>query len=283
MVFGEAGLALSHLNALVRVGAAAAIVGAVAALARDYTRAMIRPALYFLVVWIALGLAPTLVAGLRLASSHVSGVSRLGVIRWALRSASSGTPVWVRLAGRPRRLGVVFATAILVVYGVQLRAEVRLWGIRSEVSHRIVQDLERETMSAPRGSLVLVDPPPRSWNFALPFALRPPFTREDLPSRVLVISHSSIHCCAANYWEPYTRRTVRTWLENPARPPVIALRWDQDTGELFRLSDSDDPFLRSAVATLLDTPDVTTLDRLILNITRGTDAQYHQIDGCQRS
>jgi len=268
MVFGEAGLALSDLNALVRVGAAAAIVGGVGALARDYTRAMIRPALYFLVVWVALGLAPTLVAGYG-SPRHMY----LASVGWALFLSIALGVFWharvSALGWTTKAAGGVLATVVLVVYGEQLRAEVRLWGIRSEVSHRIVQDLERDAASAPRGSLVLVDPPPRSWNFALPFALRPPFTRDDLTSRVLVISHSSIHCCASNYWEPYTRRTVRAWLENPARPPVIALRWDQDTGQLFRLSDADEPFLRSAVATLLDTPDVTTLDRLILNITRG--------------
>ena len=198
MVFGEAGVALSDLNALVRVGAAAAIVGAVAALARDYTRAMIRPALYFLVVWIALGFAPTLVAGYgsprHMYLASVGWALFLGIALGAFWHARVGPLGWTTKAA-----GGVFATAVLVVYGAQLRAEVRLWGIRSEVSHRIVQDLEHETMSAPRGSLVLVDPPPRSWNFALPFALRPPFTREDLPNRVLVISHSSIHCCAANY------------------------------------------------------------------------------------
>ncbi|HJP61221.1 MAG TPA: hypothetical protein VJ865_14535 [Gemmatimonadaceae bacterium] len=267
MVFGEAGVALSNLNALVRVGAGAAIVGAVATFARDYTRAMIRPALYFLVVWVALGLAPTLVAGYG-SPRHMY----LASVGWALSLSIALGAFWHARAGRldwtMKAIGGVFATAVLVMYGSQLRAEVRLWGIRSEVSHRIVRDLEREATSAPRGSLLLVDPPPRSWNFALPFALRPPFTREDLPSRVLVISHSSIHCCASNYWEPYTRRTVRTWLEDSTRPPIIALRWDPDTGALFRLSESDDPFLRTVVATLLDTPDVTTLDRLILNITR---------------
>ena len=50
--------------------------------------------------------------------------------------------------------------------------------------------------------------------------------------------------------------------KNPARPPVIALRWNPDTGELYRLSDSEDPFLRTAMATLLDTPDVTSRSKL---------------------
>ena len=268
MVFGEAGLALSGVNAVVRVCAGAALVGVAAAFAREYARRMIRPAVYFLIVWVALGIAPTLVAGYG-SPRHMY----LASVGWTL---FLGLALAIFLHGRPGPLswtmkaaGGILASAVVVAYASQLRAEVDLWGIRSAVSQRVVHDLEREIMAAQRGSLLLVDPPQRSWNFALPFALRPPFTREDLSRQVLIVSHSSIHCCASNYWEPHTRRTLRTWLDDPARPPVIALRWDQDTGTLFRLSDADDPFLRTVVATLLDTPDVTTLDRLILNITRG--------------
>jgi hypothetical protein len=115
----------------------------------------------------------------------------------------------------------------------------------------------------------MVDPPQRSWNFAVPHALRPPFTSEDLTRRVSLISHSSIHCCAAYFWEPYTRRAIRTWMANTARPPVVALRWDPETGELFRLRDDEDPFLRTLVALLLEAKDVTSLDRLLLNISSG--------------
>jgi hypothetical protein len=174
---------------------------------------------------------------------------------------------------RPRQvmrgLAVALAGALVGAYAVQLQEEVRLWGIRAEVSRRVVVDIERETASSPPGTLVLVDAPPRSWNFALPYALRPPFTREDLPQRISFISHSSIHCCPAHLWEEYTRRAMRAWAANTRRPPVIALRWDQDTGELFRLRDSDNPFLRNAVEALLATNDVASLDRLMLHVSRG--------------
>ena len=266
MVFGEPGLRLPGLGAAARVGAGAAVIGAIAVLSRDRERAaMVRAAAFFLVVWIALGLAPTLVAGYG-SPRHMY----LASAGWAL---SLGLALDVFWHARPRPamkgLGVVLAGALLFVYGSQLREDVRLWAVRSDVSRRVVGDVEREALAAPPGTLIIVDPPSRSWNFALPFALRPPFTREDIPGRVSVISHSSIHCCAAYFWEPYTRRTMRTWMANPTRPPVIALRWDPDTGELFRLRDAEDPFLRTLVAMLLETPDVTALDRLMLNITRG--------------
>jgi hypothetical protein len=288
MIFGEPGLKLSDLSAAVRIGAAAAFVVAVAVfaarraglaperraslatkrragLAVQDPPLLIRSTVYFLVIWIGLGLAPTLVAGYG-SPRHVY----LASAGWALALGIALDVFW-RARFRPvvPAIGVILAAAILVAYGWQLRQEVRLWGVRSEVSRQILRDLEREALAAPPGTLIIIDPPQRSWNFAVPHALRPPFTREDLTSRVSVISHSSIHCCPANFWEPYTRRTMREWMANAARPPVVALRWDPDNGELFRLREEQDPFLRTLVGALMQTRDVTSLDRLILNISSG--------------
>ena len=265
MIFGEPGVRLSDLTAIASVVIASAIVAVVAVLAGPTLPAMLRRVTYFLLVWIALGLAPTLVAGYG-SPRHMY----LASVGWAVSLGIAFDIFWTG-GRRPvvRPLGVILAGAVLVGYGGLLRDEVRLWQVRATVSRQIVTDLEREALATPRGALILIDPPQRSWNFAVPHALRPPFTREDLPRRVRVISHSSIHCCAANYWEPYTRGAMRQWIADPARPPVVALRWDQDTGELFRLSERDEPFLRTLVAELLETPDVTSLDRLMLNITRG--------------
>jgi hypothetical protein len=266
MVFGEPGLRLSGLGALVRVAAGVAIVAIVAGFSRERNRAaIVRTALYFLVVWVALGLAPTIVAGYG-SPRHVY----LASVGWTVSLGLAFDVLW---HARPRLvmrgIGVALAGALVAAYAVLLRDEVRVWGIRAEVSRRVVVDIERETASSPPGTLVLVDAPPRSWNFALPHALRPPFTSEDLPERVSFISHSSIHCCPAYLWEEYTRRAMRAWAANAARPPVIALRWEEDTGELFRLRDSDNPFVRSAVDALLETSDVASLDRLFLHVSRG--------------
>ena len=264
MVLGEAGLKLSGLTVAARLGAGAALIAAIAVLFGDRGRAAtIRAGAYFLVVWIGLAVAPTLVAGY--ASPRHMYLASAG---WALALAAALDILW---HGRPRRMlrgvAVVLAAAVLLAYASELRQDVRRWGIRSEVSHRAVADVEREALAAPPGTLIIVDAPRRSWDFAVPYALQPPFTREDLPRRVSVISHSSIHCCPAHLWEARTREAMRNWSANPARPPVIALRWDPDTGDLFRLQDSEDPFLRSLVQLLLDTKDVTSLDRLILDIS----------------
>jgi hypothetical protein len=264
MAFGEAGVRLSELTTVVWVGACIAFVAWSAALFGERGRtAAIWRRLSFSAVWIVLGVAPTLVAGY--ASPRHMYLASAG---WGLALGAAFDVFW---RGRPRKLmtalAIVFGGTVLTGYAYQLSAEVRLWGIRSDVSRLAVADIEREAMAAPPGTLFIVDAPRRSWDFALPYALRPPFTREDLSRRVLVISHSSIHCCPAYLWDAHVRQVVRAWTANPARPPIIALRWDWDTGELFRLSDREEPFLRTLVPLLLETKDVTALDRLILDIS----------------
>ena len=264
MVIGEAGLKLTGFTVATRVGAGAAVVGAIALLLTDRGRAMIRPTIYFLVVWIGLAVAPTLVAGY--ASPRHMYLASAG---WAVALGGALAVLWhARPNPLMRGLGVVCSGALVAMYASQLRQDVQLWGVRSEVSRLAVADIEREASAAPQGTLIIVDAPQRSWNFALPHALRPPFTNEDLTRRVRVISHSSIHCCPANVWEPYTREAIHAWHADPARPPVIALRWDADTGTEYRLSDQQDPFLRTLAAMLRDTRDIDSLDRLILDISR---------------
>ena len=264
MVIGEAGLRIAGLTVAARVATGTAAICAIALLLGERGRTLIRPAAYFFVIWIGLAVAPTLVAGY--ASPRHMYLASAG---WAL---ALGGGLGVLFCARPELLmkgiGLLGSAALLVVYVSHLRQDVQLWGVRSDVSRRAVADVEREALAAPQGTLIIVDAPPRSWNFALPHALRPPFTGEDLTRRVKVISHSSIHCCPAHVWEPYTRDALRAWSADAAQPPVIALRWDPDTGTLYRLSDQQDPFLRSVVAMLRSTRDVASLDRVLLDISR---------------
>ena len=263
MVGGEAGLRVPGLTVAAYVGIGAVFVAAVGVLLGARTRRLVAPAAYFVLVWIGLAVAPTLVAGY--ASPRHMYLASAG---WAV---SLGCALEVLWHARPeplmRRLGVAGAGALLVMYGSQLWQDVQLWRVRSEVSRLAVADVEREALSVPQGTLIIVDAPQRSWNFALPHALRPPFTNTDLTRRVRVISHSSLHCCPAHVWEPYTREAMRAWAADPARPPVVALRWDPDTGVAYRLSDEQDPLLRTLVETLRDTADVASLDRVMLDIS----------------
>lgn len=264
MVFGEPGLKIAGWRAMAYVAAAGAAISALAVtIGERRTPGRAAPVLYFLVVWITLAIAPTVVAGY--ASPRHMYLASAG---WAIALAFALDVLWnARPVAIVRRIGMGLAAALLVAYGLQLWHEVRLWDVRAAVSQKAVQDLEREAKAAPPGTLIIAGAPRRSWDFALPHAIRPPFTSWDVTSRVRVISHSSIHCCPANVWEPYTRDTLRAWASDPARPPVVALHWDADTGRLSRRSDVEDPFLRPLVTMLLDTKEVASLDRVILDVT----------------
>lgn len=264
MVYGEAGLTLAGRTVAAAVGAVAIAVGAIALRSGERGRATVRRATYFLLVWVGLAVAPTLVAGY--ASPRHMYLASAG---WALALGGALGVLWdARPAPLMRRLGVVCAAALLMVYSAQLWQDVQLWSVRASVSRRAVDDVEREALAAPPGSLIIVDAPQRSWNFALPYALRPPFTREDVTRRVRVISHSSLHCCPAHLWEPYTRDAMRAWSADPTKPPVVALRWDPTTGALYRLDDRQDPLLRTVVALLRDTGDVAGFDARLLDVSR---------------
>jgi len=165
-----------------------------------------------------------------------------------------------------RRAGVAAAVVLIAAYAWVLHQDVRLWDVRARVSQAAVADVEREALAAPPGTLIIAGAPRRSWDFAVPHALRPPYTREDLTRRARVISDSSIYCCPANVWEPDTRRAMNEWAADPSRPPVIALHWNQDTGRVSRLSSLDEPFLRELVGLLRETPDVASLDRILHDI-----------------
>lgn len=262
MVFGEPGLGLAPWRAAA-VLALATAVAAAAAWRSGRAPALARPVLFVAVAWLGLAVAPTLVAGYA-SPRHVY----LASTAWAWLLGAALEAAW-HLRPQPwaRRVALAIAVVLVGAYATLLVADVLRWGDRAAVSRRAVEDITREALAAPLGTLIVAGAPRSSWDFALPHALRPPFVAEDLTGRVSVISHSSLHCCPANRWEPYTRDLLRAWAADPARPPVIALHWDASTGRRSRVSDADDPFLRSMATWLIDAEDVAALDRGLLAIT----------------
>lgn len=260
MVFGEPGLMMSASRAALIVAIAAGAIAVVAAvLARDTAIRVTRAVFYFGIVWMGLGIAPTLVAGY--ASPRHMYLASTG---WAVVIGIAFELLWhARPPRLMKQLAATAAAALLIAYTVRLLDDVRMWESRSRVSRQVLSDLEREALAATPGTLIIAGAPRRSWDFALPHAIRPPFTGEDLTRRVTVISDSSIHCCPAIEWEPYTRGALRSWLDRPDHPPVVALYWDPDTGRLSRVSEKDEPFLRPLMKTFLDTDGQPTLDNAI--------------------
>ena len=264
MVFGEPGLRIPIARAVASVGAACAlVVAAGAALGARGTGRTIRPAVFFLLVWIGLAVAPTVVAGY--ASPRHMYLASAG---WAVGLAVGARGLVARASRaldapcRHRRWRRSSSSAT----GHCSSGRAPLGDARSGVAQAVL-DLEREAQASPPGTLIIAGAPGRSWNFALPHAIKPPFTREDLTRRLSVVSHSSLHCCPAPLWNDYTRGELAAWLAHPDRPPVVAFHWDPDTGKASRISSQDAPFLATMVPWLLDAPDITTLDRRLLEIT----------------
>ena len=259
MVFGEPGLAMPAARAAVAVGIGAAALALIAVLSRYGTSRLLRAAAYFSIIWVVLGIAPTVVAGY-VSPRHMY----LASAGWAISLGIAFEVLW---QARPARVmqpvAMAAAAFVLVGYIVRLADDIRLWETRSMVSRRALADFEREALDAPQGTLILAGAPRRSWDFALPHALRPPFTREDLTRRVTVVSDSSIHCCPAILWEAYTRGALHEWLGRPDQPPVIALYWNPDTGQLSRVSDTDDAYLRTLMKVLVETKTRAALDEAI--------------------
>ena len=218
-------------------------------------------AIFFGVVWIGAGVAPTLVAGY--ASPRHMYLASVG---WAILLGLPVELAWRRETRAARAIAVTAAVVVLAVYAVQLRREVARWEARAGTSSRVVRDLEAEAQRLPAGALVVAGAPRPSFDFAVPHALRPPFTGRDVTAQLRVVTHSSIHCCPAHLWEPHTRGLLRAWLDDPARPPVAILHWDETSGQLLRVDDAAQPFIRALVPILAETRDVASLDAAILDV-----------------
>jgi hypothetical protein len=168
-----------------------------------------RPAMYYGVIWMALGMAPILVSGYY--SPRHMYLASLG---WAVALAIALDILWTPRFSRPlaRLATAVVAAVVLMLYGFELHAVVREWNAQAGISRAAVVQVEHEAANNPEGTLVIAGVPRLSWAFAVPHAVRPPFTTTDLTTRIFVISDSSDHCCNAVLWNEYTRSALRTIL-----------------------------------------------------------------------
>ena len=222
---------------------------------------------YFGPLWWAIGIAPVLVAGYS-SPRHVY----LAAVGWAIAVAIAfehARDAWP--ARRHRQAIAVASLAVLGWYAVGLVRSVREWGTIAGVSHQAVLDLRAAALTLPEGSLVVVGAPQRSWEWALPYAIRPPFVRSPLDERVNVISPRALSCCATQ-WFSDTQAAIGRWSAGAARDSAVALRWDQRTGAVSRAESADMPQLTVLVRALQDIqqPDEldATLRRMLYELVR---------------
>jgi hypothetical protein len=230
------------------LAAAGVLAGAALAVSGADRRRLCRAAVYFAAVWVPLGIAPTLVAGYE-SPRHVY----LASSGWAVVVGIAAQALWHARPPLLMRTVVAGVAAVaLGVYAARLAVEIRAWGVRAAISRQAVADLEREAAQAPRGALIIAGAPARSWEWSLPFAARPPYASSDLTSRTHIIWPMLLDCCRGQ-WHDRARATLESWARSPGPPPVVVLHWDAATGRRARVSDADDPFLRSLMRALADT------------------------------
>ena len=215
--------------------------------------------LYFGPCWWILCLAPLVVVGYE-STRHVY----LASVGWAIVVGLVFHTLWHVGHAASRYVTVAAGAALLVFYSVGLRAEVAEWNTRSRVSRQVVADLEREALSSPEGTLLIVGAPVRSWEWSLPFAAERPFTSTDLAARVSIASPILLDCCRDG-WMERTQRTLRTWSARESAPLVV-LKWDARTGALSKLTDRDDAALRDLAIAMLVASTPETLDRSMLAV-----------------
>ena len=267
MVWGD----LARVPSRVTSFAAIYVTGAATAVALAEPQARgraLRSAFFFGIVWVALGLAPTVAAGYE-SPRHaylaaVGWVILIGLAFDLLRQMDVRVSAVI-----PRRAwqGAVAAAtlAILVLYGVRLHREVSDWRLRAAVAHTATIELERQVLSSPEGALFIVGVPVSSWEWAAPFVARPPYTSTDLTTRAEIVMPLRLHCCRGAYWDAETRAA----LEKAARTraPIVAL-YASPNGEIRRLTDAEDPDLRTLVESLSGIRSTDSLDGAIHDILR---------------
>jgi hypothetical protein len=265
LVFGGPGIRHWLWRDTVSVAFGAALVVAIGwRLLRSADRALWRAAIYFGVIWIVLGMMPILLAGYY--SPRHMYLASLG---WAVTVGIGLEIMWRAQPARILRpIGIALVAALAVAYALQLRGVVREWNGFAAISRAAVQQIQREAETDPAGTLVIAGVPRLSWAFAVPHSVRAPFVPNDVSNRLLIITDSFDHCCDAPQWDRYTRDALRRWHDEAGRPAVVALYWDARTQRMSRVSDRDDPQLRTLATLLIEARDRASLDSQIQGLLR---------------
>jgi hypothetical protein len=224
--------------------------------------------LFFGPVWWLIGVAPILVAGYE-SPRHVY----LASAGWAVVCGIAFETLWNAGTRRAWRVALgAAAGAVITLYVIQLHAVVTHWNDSASLSRIAVQELEQAVLSAPPGTLFIVGAPTRTWEWSLPFAVRPPFTRTDLTTRSFIVSPWFLHCCRSQWYED-TRRMLREWSAAGGRTHVIAIKWVAPEEPAFRLTDSSDPSLRAYLPMLSELSSPEALNAAIVGILNRTSPQ----------
>ncbi len=149
---------------------------------------------------------------------------------WLIPDSAAAERRWPRVAG---------VCVAIILFGGTLFQRTKGWGEMGELSHRMRQGLHRLKSEVPADSWVMVTAPDLVdgkyvWNWALPFALQPPFTHEDLYARLRILETPMLYCCPMPDWWSKQRQLLTKLLSPALSEPaeVYDCRWDASQREI---------------------------------------------------
>ena len=227
-----------------------------------YTRRTARLILCFVVGWWWIGAAPAIVAGYE-SPRHVY----LAAAAWAFLLALILDWLLAR-ATRPALRSAVAAAAIAIVslYTARLHETLQTWHLLARISQSAVERVNQEALAAPQGTLILMRLPVKSWEWGIPFVLRPPYQSWDLTTKVRVVAPWQLYCCGTQQWGDYAREQLRAWMASSPRAPIVALNFDPKTGAIARVTDAEQPDLVTLVPVLLQTDTAEAMDLALIRM-----------------
>lgn len=222
----------------------------------------VRVLLCFVIGWWWIGAAPVIVAGYE-SPRHVY----LASVAWAFGLALILDWALAR-ATRPaiRTAVAVVCVAVVALYTVRLHEQLQWWHLMARISKSAVERVNEEALAAPPGTLILMRLPVKSWEWGIPFVLRPPYQTWDLTTKVRVVAPWQLYCCGAEQWGDYAREQLRAWLSSSPRAPLVALNFDPQTGAVTRVTDTQEPELAALVPVLLQTDTAEAMDLALVRM-----------------
>lgn len=222
----------------------------------------VRILLCFVIGWWWIGAAPVIVAGYE-SPRHVylaSAAWAFGlalILDWALARAM-----------RPavRAAIAVACVAVVALYTVRLHEQLQWWHLMARISKSAVERVNQEALAAPPGTLILMRVPVKSWEWGIPFVLRPPYQTSDLTTKVRVVAPWQLYCCGTQQWGDYAREQLRAWMSSSPRAPLVALNFDPQSGAVTRVTDAEEPELAALVPVLLQTDTAEAMDLALVRL-----------------
>jgi hypothetical protein len=216
----------------------------------------------FVIGWWWIGAAPAIVAGYE-SPRHVY----LASAAWAFLLALILDWLLARATRPALRIAIAaVAIAIVSLYTVRLHETLQTWHLLARISKSAVERVNEEARAAAPGTLILMRLPVKSWEWGIPFVLRPPYQTWDLTTKVRVVAPWQLYCCGTQQWGDYAREQLRAWMASSPRAPIVALNFDPKTGAITRVTDADQPELATLVPVLLQTDTAEAMDQALIRM-----------------